>query len=580
MTESRIFRSLIFSTILLTSGIAGSIQSVSASEGYFENDYGKQVSQSPTVCLFQPDNYKIDETTWKIWYADAKRGIDTWRSVLEQSGSGEWKIDVREVPLNKLDLLNWNVCDITVEFVDKPYIQDGKYANALGWWNVDTGITKIVYSSFQYCGREYDVEFNIFVNTICFGDKFERSRYMASVVQHEFGHALGLGHYIGYDDSFTQNWYDTGKGYPSIMTPMPPNEDMKTITQEDVQRIRQIYGDKGFGKKTNFTPLFNERIIEKPIITSSQSTHLTLSGTSPITKMIQGNVPDKLFKRGMYLELIIDRPDGTTDHQALAVAKTLKSYKTQLTFGSSDPTGTYHIAHSFNGEIFHREEITISKDSSKNIPKTYPKSTSNNDQDNDGIVDTKDLCNTKPETHNGYKDADGCPDDYPSRDSDGDGIQDKDDKCPKIFGVKEKMGCKIPTPISEEQISDNLQKISYDEIAKLQKESYEKLNSFKKEMQSMEESLEKLSSDSEEQKEKINQAWNMLRDSEKNMEFFEGRIKGGDNHIGYGNYETAKTFFANEQIVENLDENIKKISKTIEQTQKTQPQTCFLFWCW
>lgn len=32
------------------------------------------------------------------------------------------------------------------------------------------------------------------------------------------------------------------------------------------------------------------------------------------------------------------------------------------------------------------------------------------DLDNDGIDDTQDMCNTKPETYNGYKDTDGCPD--------------------------------------------------------------------------------------------------------------------------------------------------------------------------
>ncbi|QDI88217.1 hypothetical protein Nisw_01060 [Candidatus Nitrosopumilus sp. SW] len=32
------------------------------------------------------------------------------------------------------------------------------------------------------------------------------------------------------------------------------------------------------------------------------------------------------------------------------------------------------------------------------------------DLDNDGIDDTRDMCNTKPETYNGYKDDDGCPD--------------------------------------------------------------------------------------------------------------------------------------------------------------------------
>jgi outer membrane protein OmpA-like peptidoglycan-associated protein len=35
------------------------------------------------------------------------------------------------------------------------------------------------------------------------------------------------------------------------------------------------------------------------------------------------------------------------------------------------------------------------------------------DQDNDGIYDSKDECETEPETRNGFKDTDGCPDEAP-----------------------------------------------------------------------------------------------------------------------------------------------------------------------
>ncbi|WP_428325651.1 hypothetical protein [Nitrosopumilus sp.] len=380
-------------------------------QGYFEGDYGKQVSQAPIVCVFQPNDSRIDERKWEMWYADAKRGIDNWRAVLEQSGSGTWDITVKEVPLNKLDLLNRDVCDITVEFVDRPYIQDGRYANALGWWLTNTKITKVVYSSFEYCGVEYDPQFDIFVNSICFDDKFERSKFMASVVQHEFGHALGLGHYIAYNRISMQDWYDTGTGYPSIMTPMPPNEELKTITQEDIEKVREIYGPKGFGERTNFTPLFDERVIQEPKVYTSEKTGIEIYKDKPRTKTIQGDVPDKLYKRGVLVDLIIERPDGKVDHKGLSVSKTLKKYKTQLTFGESDPAGTYKITHKFNGKEFYKEEIIISKSnptyksSNTNISKNIDK-----DTDNDGIKDSSDFCKTKPETYNGYRDTDGCPD--------------------------------------------------------------------------------------------------------------------------------------------------------------------------
>lgn len=37
----------------------------------------------------------------------------------------------------------------------------------------------------------------------------------------------------------------------------------------------------------------------------------------------------------------------------------------------------------------------------------------NLDNDNDGILDNFDQCLNEPETYNGYKDEDGCPDSLP-----------------------------------------------------------------------------------------------------------------------------------------------------------------------
>ncbi|WP_309608501.1 OmpA family protein [Flavobacterium sp.] len=53
------------------------------------------------------------------------------------------------------------------------------------------------------------------------------------------------------------------------------------------------------------------------------------------------------------------------------------------------------------------------------------------DTDNDGIYDRDDAC---PEVA-GLKEFQGCPD------TDGDGIQDKEDECPEVAGTKEMKGC-------------------------------------------------------------------------------------------------------------------------------------------
>jgi outer membrane protein OmpA-like peptidoglycan-associated protein len=63
-----------------------------------------------------------------------------------------------------------------------------------------------------------------------------------------------------------------------------------------------------------------------------------------------------------------------------------------------------------------------------------PISTVIRDRDNDGIVDTADLC---PDVA-GLLVFHGCPD------SDNDGIPDKEDNCPKQFGFLKYHGCPIP----------------------------------------------------------------------------------------------------------------------------------------
>jgi hypothetical protein len=63
------------------------------------------------------------------------------------------------------------------------------------------------------------------------------------------------------------------------------------------------------------------------------------------------------------------------------------------------------------------------------------------DKDGDGLPDDDDQCDSVPEDHDGFFDADGCPD----YDNDGDSIPDADDMCPNEpetkNGVKDDDGC-------------------------------------------------------------------------------------------------------------------------------------------
>ncbi len=382
-------------------------------EGYFEYDYGKQISHQPTVCIFQPNDSKITEQRWNNWYSDSKEAIDSWRAVLESAGVENWKIDIVEVPLEKLERLNHSTCDVTIDFVDKPYIVDGEYANALGWAQVGNGIIKIVYSSFDYCGKVYNDDYNIFVNSYCFTDDFERSKKMANTVKHEFGHIVGLGHYRGYDGDVAQKWYDSGNGAPSIMAWIEPNEEWRGITQVDVEKVREIYGSSGFGKKIDSSiPIFNDPIIPEYVITVEGQTNIHITDAS-VSKTISGNVPDNIFKRGTLLKILIKDPDGFIDTKATTVSKTRQAYNYQLNFDQTSLSGLYEIYLKFDGTVFEKIPINVSIDSSYNKSNYQSESkTTVKDSDDDGVYDVDDEC---PNTPIGdIVTSDGCSTNAPS----------------------------------------------------------------------------------------------------------------------------------------------------------------------
>ncbi|SEL65365.1 Thrombospondin type 3 repeat-containing protein [Stigmatella aurantiaca] len=61
------------------------------------------------------------------------------------------------------------------------------------------------------------------------------------------------------------------------------------------------------------------------------------------------------------------------------------------------------------------------------------------DRDGDGIPDKQDKCPDQAEDRDGFQDEDGCPE----LDNDGDGIIDSADKCPNELGPLQNLGCPI-----------------------------------------------------------------------------------------------------------------------------------------
>jgi len=332
-------------------------------EGYFQSGSYPELSHSPTVCIFQPNDYRIDEQRWKNWYSDMKPAIDTWRSVLQSSGSGNWEITTVDVSLEKINLLNYSQCDIKVTFTDQQYTGESGW---LGWYAYGTGNIVLVYLQSTQCDVKYDETYRINVIKYCLSDNLERSKKMASVLQHEFGHALGLRHYTADNYELRQSWYNNdGFGSPSIMTPQPANEELKTVTQIDVQKVREIYGSNGFGKNIVST-IFNDPIIPEPVIPVAELINIQISDSSK-SVLISGNIPDKIFKRGTPLDILVKDPKGHIETKTTTVSKTRQAYHYSLIFDQNYQNGDYMISLRFDGTIFEKIPIRVSYGSLQTI---------------------------------------------------------------------------------------------------------------------------------------------------------------------------------------------------------------------
>ena len=68
------------------------------------------------------------------------------------------------------------------------------------------------------------------------------------------------------------------------------------------------------------------------------------------------------------------------------------------------------------------------------------------DRDGDGVRDKDDRCPDEAEDIDGFEDQDGCPD----PDNDHDGIPDEDDECPELAGDREHHGCPAHTYVKIE----------------------------------------------------------------------------------------------------------------------------------
>ena len=468
---------------------------VQTSFGYsitFE-DWGNRIKEIPLVCILEPtyeNNEYLTENFVERLMKETWWVIEEWEVHLKQSertsDKSKWEINQIIIPFEEQKEFEYDKCYIFIHFKDKPELEKDWY-KLLGKTQYEEGDTgrsdiTIYYADIKFCVTE-DIKFYYY--DPCYQDSRRIVQQIKNLIKHEFGHALGLGHYVA--DSIEVNiaWARGQISAPSIMAVFThQNFNENAITPKDIEKVRSIYGEKGF---------LQNKTIEKNTFQSFESSlqeYIIPDGGFQIAS-IDGLIDSEKFRLGVPVIVEITRPDDTSDLTTIRV-NSGGIFNMQKIIDSSVANGTYFAIASYRGEKSNEitfnivtEGITIeqskipqwvknsvrwwSEDKIENVNfvlgiqhlirigilNPFPiqnhiietKTADNEeiiDSDGDGIPDKWDSCIYEPEIFNEILDWDGCPEiDGVSMgaviDTDNDGIPDYKDQCPKQKEVYNKI---------------------------------------------------------------------------------------------------------------------------------------------
>ena len=264
----------------------------------------------PTVCIIEPD-YRNDKNLTQTFVErlmdETRISINEWMVQLQTAERSRdksmWEIKQIPITLDMQETFDYDQCTIFIKFKDKPESKDDYY-KLLGLTSYELGNTgrsdiTVYYTAIELCRTE-DKKWIYF--DPCYENYPRLMPQLQSVVKHEFGHALGLGHYKADDLDVNVAWAKGSSYAPSIMAVFThQNINKNFITPIDIEAVRSIYGETGFFPKPS-----KENIFEyfEP---SSYSYGLPAGGF--VLASVDGWLRKDMYVSGVPVEITITDPN-------------------------------------------------------------------------------------------------------------------------------------------------------------------------------------------------------------------------------------------------------------------------------
>ncbi|MDE1878507.1 MAG: hypothetical protein KGI07_08310 [Thaumarchaeota archaeon] len=236
------------------------------SPGYQYEDF--RLKYTPTICEVEPNDTRFPNLAQTV-ITTTHQSVQNWITQLN-NGSGKnstWKMN--EIIIPPSDQINpYSPCNITIVYESQEldycgetyngvYFPCGSIFNGITIPNPQTN-TALIFIPYlmPIYGKQCEYEKNgITYDLICRSQQeIESNSRLLKAIQHEIGHALGLGHFIANSQDEAGRWVAGTETVPSIMVSgQEGGIEYAKVTVQDANAIRSIYGTNGFNEISTST---------------------------------------------------------------------------------------------------------------------------------------------------------------------------------------------------------------------------------------------------------------------------------------------------------------------------------------
>lgn len=210
-----------------------------------ETKYSINVKK-PVFCIEEPDNKSI-ESKYNVTHL-SQFGLKKWVDGLKQKTGGDWDFEIKNTSSTENNpRTHYNQkCNIKINF--KTYNVKDTVVIGQTEMNYVKSLNKSFFNIVIFTSQVSKHGNQILI-------KSQSNETIKTVIQHELGHAFGLGHYYDGND----NLFNIDDSHKSIMYSFvaPKYDPNVLITNDDLNAIIQRYGTDGWlGSVDNSTKYY------------------------------------------------------------------------------------------------------------------------------------------------------------------------------------------------------------------------------------------------------------------------------------------------------------------------------------